>query len=131
MRNPTLGALTALALTLPLGGCVDYDRYAIIADQDGLVPPDVFARYGAEQAQSVAIGRALASSATGTSAGQLSRAVDEATRYALTLPDVVTVIPDAQARILTVTFRSGWQKAITPIPDGVPADRTPGLPPRP
>jgi hypothetical protein len=130
MRNPSLAALAALVLMLPLGGCVDYDRYSIIADQDGLVPPDVFARYGAEQAQSVAIGRALASSSTGGSTGELARAVEEAARYAMTLPDVVSVTPDAQARILTVTFRSGWQKAITPIPDGVPADRTPGLPPR-
>lgn len=130
MRNLTLGALAALALTVPLGGCVDYDRYALLADQRGLVPPDVFAAYGPEQAQSVAIGRALAASHTGSSPEELRRTMEATSEYAMGLPDVVSVIPDPAGRVITVTFRSGWQKAVTPIPDGVLADRTPGLPPR-
>jgi hypothetical protein len=119
----------AIALLAGLvAGCPSYDRDAAVRRQDGLVPPDVFARYGAEQAQAVAIGRALAAATTGTSLAEMSRTMTIVAEYARSMPDVVSVIPDAATRVVTVTFRSGWQKAITPIADGVPADRTPGAP---
>lgn len=118
----------ALALVLLLAGCPQYDRYARVADEKGLVPADVFARYGAEQAQSVAIGRALAVGYTGNDSMALTRQVEQAAAYARKLPAVAEVQADDKAFLLTVTFKSGWKKAITPINDGVPADKTPGLP---
>ena len=42
---------------LALASCRDYQYETKIADQDGLVPPDQFARYGTEQAEAVAIAR--------------------------------------------------------------------------
>ncbi len=116
--------LAALALALFLAGCPQYDRYARVADEKSLVPADVFARYGAEQAQSVAIGRALATGYTGNDSAALARQVEQAAEYARKLPGVADVQADGQAFLLTVTFTSGWTKAITPINDGVPANQT-------
>jgi hypothetical protein len=95
-----------------------------------MVPAEVFAKFGAEQAQAIAIGRALGVGFTGTDDGALARQVQEAASYAKRLPAVVDVQADTAAFILTVTFKSGWRKAITPISDGVPADQTSGLPAR-
>lgn len=116
-----------LALMLFLAGCPQYDRYSRVADEQGMVPADVYARYGSEQAQAVAIGRALATGYAGNDAADLARQVESAAEYARKLPGVAHVKADVQAFLLTVTFKSGWQKAITPIDDGVPADQTPGL----
>lgn len=117
----------ALALLLLLAGCRTYDRYSRVADEKGFVPADVFARYGSDQAQSVAIGRALATGYTGNDSTALAKQVEQAAEYARKLPGVADVQADAQAFLLTVTFKSGWKKAITPINDGVPADQTPGI----
>jgi len=117
-----------LALVLLLAGCPQYDRYARVADEKGMVPADVFARYGTEEAQAVAIGRALAVGHTGNDTTALARQVEQAAAYARKLPAVAEVQADHQAFLLTVTFKSGWKKAITPINDGVPADQTRGLP---
>lgn len=122
-------SLLAVA-ALVAGGCRTYQRYDRIVERDGLVPADVFARYGTEQAQAVAIGRALATGYTGSDQAALGRQVQQAAEYARSLPQVVDVKADTLAFLLTVTFSSGWQKAITPIDDGVPADQTPGLPAR-
>ena len=108
-------------------GCRIYDRYSRVTDDDGLVPAEVFARFGTEQAQAVAIGRALATGYTGSDSAQVTRQVEQAANYAKGLPDVVEVQADPSAWLLTVTFRSGWKKAIVPIHDGVAADQTPGL----
>lgn len=120
--------LGLLALSLLLAGCPTYDRYTRVVDDKGMVPADVFARYGAEQAQAVAIGRALGTGYTSADSADLARQVSAAAEYAKKLPDVVDVKADPQAYLLTVTFRSGWQKAVTPINDGVAADQTAGLP---
>jgi hypothetical protein len=118
-------------LMLPLlGACPGYDRYGHVAEQDGLIPPDQFARYGTEQAQAVAIGRALGASYTGADLEARGLQVGQASEYARTLPDVVAVVADTQATLLTVTFRSGWRKAVLPINDGVAPNQTPGLPAR-
>ena len=122
IRRPAI-----LAFVLLFAGCRPYDRYSRVADEKGLVPADVFARYGAEQAQSVAIGRALATGYTGTDSTALAKQVEQAAEYARKLPGVADVKADGNAFLLTVTFKSGWKKAITPINDGVPADQTPGL----
>jgi hypothetical protein len=122
-----LRGLGAVALVLLLAGCPTYDRYTPIVDQTGLVPADQFARYGAEQAEAVAIGRALGASYTGPTAAEFATQVTRATEYARTLPNVRDVAADSTSYILTVTFKSGWKKAIVPIDDGVPADQTTGL----
>jgi len=122
--------LSVIPLCLLLVACPSYDRDTPVADQDGLVPADRFAAYGAEQAQAMAIGRALAAADAGTSVEAKARQVTNAAEYARSLPDVVDVTPDTAARMLTVRFRSGWRKGVIPIPDGVPPDATPGLPPR-
>lgn len=120
--------LALLSLSLLLAGCPTYDRYSRVVDDKGMVPPDVFARYGAEQAQAVAIGRALGTGYAGSDSAALDRQVTAAAEYARKLPDVIDVQADRQAFLLTVTFRSGWKKAVTPIDDGVAADQTAGLP---
>lgn len=119
-----------LMLPLLVGACPSYDRYDQVAEQDGLIPADQFAGYGAEQAQAVAIGRALGVAYTGEDLEARGRQVGQASEYARTLPDVLHVVADTQAALLTVTFRSGWRKAVLPITDGVPPDQTQGLPPR-
>ena len=50
-------SLAVLLLMLVLGSCRDYDLSARLAEQDGLVPADQFARYGREQAEAMAIAR--------------------------------------------------------------------------
>lgn len=123
-------AVTFLApLALSLSGCRNYDRYDRVTDEDGLVPAEQFAAYGAEQAQAVAIGRAFGASWTGPTIEERVRQAEVAAEYARGLRDVVNVQVDSAGALLTVTFTSGWRKAILPIDDGVPADRTVGLPP--
>lgn len=122
--------LGIVCLAVLASGCRTYDRYSRVTDDDGMVPADVFARFGTEQAQAVAIGRALGTGYTGTDSAQVTRQVEQAANYAKGLPDVVDVQADPAAWLLTVTFRSGWKKAIVPIHDGVAADQTPGLPAR-
>jgi len=122
-----LRGLGAVALVLLLAGCPSYDRYSPIVDQTGLVPADQFARYGTEQAQSVAIARQLGALYTGPTTAEFATQVTKAAAYAHTLPDVRDVAADSTGYILTVTFKSGWKKAIVPISDGVPADQTTGL----
>lgn len=115
------------ALVLLAAGCRDYDRYSRVADEKGMVPADVYARYGSEQAQAIAIGRALGTGHAGIDSTELTRQVEQAAEYARKMPGVADVQVDVQAFLLTVTFKSGWKKAIVPINDGVPADQTPGI----
>jgi len=116
-----------LALILLVAGCRDYDRYSRVEADKGLVPADVFARYGSEQAQAIAIGRALGTGHAGIDSTSLAKQVEQAAEYARKMPGVADVQVDVQAFLLTVTFKSGWKKAIVPINDGVPADQTPGI----
>lgn len=125
MRLPTL-----LALSLLVAGCPTYDRYSRITDQNGLVEADRFATYGSEQAQAVAIGRAYGAAAAGSDREARARQAAAAIEYAQTLPGVKSVAVDTLATFITVTFKSGWKKYVTPIADGVAADQTPGLPAR-
>lgn len=122
--------LGALALMLLLAGCPSYDRYSPIVDEQGMVPADQFAKYGTEQAEAIAIGRAFGSAYAGETPEALARQVTAGAEYARSLAGVAAVVPDTTAHLLTVTFKSGWKKAITPIMDGVPADQTAGIPPR-
>ena len=115
--NRGLGVLLAVLL---LPSCRDYDYYSR-SDNDGYVAGDQYARYGREQAQSVAIARKLAESHEEGS--------EAAIAYARSLPDVVDVVADSQGNWLTVRFKSGWRTAVTPLPDGKSPTETPNLPP--
>ena len=117
------------ALILLLAGCPAYDRYEPVVDQDGLIPADQFAAYGAEQAQAIAIGRAFGTAYTGPNLEARARQITSAVTFARQQRDVASVVADTSANLLTVTFASGWRKAIVPIADGVPPEMTVGLPP--
>lgn len=122
------GLTVALCLLLALSACRGYDYQSRISDPDGLVPGDQMARYGREQAQSVAISRAFGAARSGDSPEALAAQADSAIRYARTLPDVVNAVADPLSHRLTVQFRSGWIDGIVPLSDGTPAAQTPGLP---
>ena len=117
-----------LCLLLCLAACRGYDYQSRISDPDGFVPGDQMARYGREQAQSVALSRAFAAARTGNSPEKLAAQADSALRFARTLPDIANAVADPLSNRLTVQFRSGWIVGIVPLDDGkAPAD-TPGLP---
>lgn len=111
-------ALLGIAAALS-ASCRPYDLNSTVSDQSGLVPADQFARYGAEQASAVAIGRSLAQWDGGPSREARTVQVTKAADYARTLPGVRTVVPDTLGYRLTVTFASGWRTAVVPIADGV------------
>ena len=111
-------SLAPLALACLLAACPSYDSYTPLADQDGLVPADQFARYGGEQAQAVAIGREFAMAREDDTPEGLARQADAALKFARRMPDVVEVTADTLGHRLTVTFRSGWVKGIVPLGDG-------------
>jgi hypothetical protein len=117
VMNRGLGLLLAM---LVLSSCRDYDYYSRASDTHGYIAGDQYARYGREQAQSVAIARKLAESREEGS--------EAAVAYARSLPDVVDVEADSQGNWLTLRFKSGWRTAVTPLPDGKNASETPNLP---
>lgn len=106
-----------LCLALTLVSCRSYEYEPKLTSQDGLTPPDQFARYGHDQAEAVAIGREY---------GRTGRA-DSAMAYARALGDVATIVADTQSYRLTVQFKSGWRTGIPPIADGKRGADTPGL----
>jgi hypothetical protein len=118
-------ALPLLALVLI--GCPSYDDYAPVASQKGLIPPDQFARYGAEQAQAVAIARELGFAYQGDTPADYGAQSAAAVAYARTMPDVVNVTADSLGHRLTIQFRSGWRTAVDPIADGRRGNETPGI----
>jgi len=122
------GSAVALCLLLAFSACRGYDYQSRISKPDGLVPGDQMARYGREQAQSVAIARAFAAARSGDSPDALAAQADSAVRYARTLPDVVNADADPLSSRLTVQFRSAWIAGIVPLDEGKKAAETPGLP---
>ena len=113
--NRRFGVLLAV---LALASCRNYEYEDKLTDQDGLVPPDQFARYGTEQAEAVAIAREYGRAAQGESAGALARQADAAIAYARTLPDVADIGADPLGHRLTIRFKSGWRLGVPPIEDG-------------
>lgn len=119
-------AVVLAVMLLP--SCRSYDYYGHVSDQGGLIPGDQFARYGREQAQTVAIARRLAAEREGATTGDRAGQIEAAVAYARTQPDVAGVVADSQGNWLTLQFRSGWHTAVTPLSDGKAASETPNLP---
>jgi hypothetical protein len=122
--KPTTGVLLLLFCL----ACRGYDLDSRLADQDGLLPADQYARFGREQAQEIAIAREFARAHKGDAPDQLAQQAQAATSYARTLPDVADVKADPPGRLLTVRFKSGWRTMITPLDDGKRGAETVGLP---
>ena len=106
--------LAPLTIAAALAGCRTYDSYDPLASQAGLISADRFASYGREQAEAIAIGRELGGKHGLSEADQYQAVL----AYAHQQPDVVDVIADSQAHILTVKFKSGWVVGVDPINDG-------------
>ncbi len=116
MRAIRIPALLVLLTTAGLGGCRDYNNQRHVADQAGLIPADQYARYGREQAITVAIGREFGRPYNSGPDAQ----ADLALNYARNNfgKDIVDISADPQGNRLVVTFKSGWRAAIVPIKDG-------------
>lgn len=121
MRALRLSFLLGLAL-VPMAGCRDYQFTRHVASQDGLIPPDTYARYGREQAITVAIGREFARPYNSGAATQAEVAMSYArSKFA---SDIVEMSADGQSNRIVVTFKSGWRTAVVPIADGKTGDDT-------
>ena len=107
-------------LALALGACRDYPYEKPISQQAGLIPPATFARYGREQAITIAIGRELARP---YNSGPAALA-EVGTAYARKFPDVTNVVADPLGYRLTLQYRSGWRASAVPIADGKTGDET-------
>lgn len=116
-------------VALALASCRNYVYESKVTDQDGLVPPDQFARYGVEQAQAVAIAREFGRAAQGDAPEALARQANAAMAYARTLPDVADINADPLGHRLTVRFKSGWRLGVAPIKDGKTGAETAGVKP--
>jgi hypothetical protein len=119
-----------MLLVMGLVSCRDYDLEARLVDQDGLIPPDQYARYGREQAQEIAIAREFGRADQGSAPEQLRKQTEAAVAYARSLPDVADVRADPPGLLLTVRFKSGWRTMVTPLSDGKRGAETVGLPGR-
>lgn len=122
------GSSVVLCLLLAGSACRGYDYQSRISSPDGFVSGNQMARYGGEQAQSVAISRVFAAARSGDTPEALAAQADSAVRYAKTLPDVVSAVADPLSNRITVQFRSGWIDGLVPLDDGTSAAETPGLP---
>jgi hypothetical protein len=114
-------------LLVILIACRGYDLDSRLLQEDGLVPPDQYARYGREQAQEIAIAREFAHAHKSDRPDDLVRQSQAAASYARTLPDVTDVKADPLGLLLTVRFKSGWRTMITPLDDGKRGAETVGL----
>lgn len=126
MTRRIVTCLSVLALV----SCRDYQYESKLTDQDGLVPADQYARYGAEQAEAVAIAREYGRAAQGDTPAALARQADSAMAYARTLPGVADIQADPQGYRLTIRFKSGWRLGVPPIDDGKRGAETPGIQPQ-
>ena len=114
-------------VVLALASCRSYDYKSKLVDQDGLIPPDQFARYGTEQAEAVAIAREFGRADQGNTPEALARQAQTAIAYARTLPDVADIGADPLGHRLTIRFKSGWRLGVAPIEDGKSGAETPGV----
>jgi hypothetical protein len=108
-----------LAMSLAvLVSCRSYDLHARLTDQDGLIPPDQFARYGREQAEEMAIAREFGAAIKRSSSRDTAAAANQTLAFARRQPDVADARIDPVGLRLTLRFKSGWRSMVTPIEDG-------------
>jgi hypothetical protein len=120
-RTSRLSIVLVLGIAA-LGGCRDYQLTKQVGIQDGLIPPDQFARYGREQAISVAIGREFGRPYNSGVDAQAEVAINYArNKFA---KDIEVIMADPQSNRIVVTFKSGWRTAVVPIQDGKTGDDT-------
>ena len=122
-RSRSRAALSLAVLSLALlGGCRDYNSLRHVANEQGLIPPDTYARYGREQAITVAIGREFGRPYNSGPEMQAEVAIAYArNRFE---KDIVDISADPLGNRLVVTFKSGWRAAIVPVNDGKTGDAT-------
>lgn len=121
MRASRWSIVLSLSLAA-LGGCRDYQATRHVANQDGLIPADQFARYGREQAIAVAIGREFGRPYNSGPDAQAEVAISYARNKYGT--DIQEISADPQSNRIVVTFKSGWRTAVVPIKDGKTGDDT-------
>jgi hypothetical protein len=124
MKRP----LTLALIMVALASCREYDLQSRLVNQQGLVPPDQFGRYGREQAEEMAVAREFGAAIKGSAPEDLMVSAEAATSYALTLPDIADAQPDPLGLRLTLRFKSGWRTMVTPIEDGKRGAQMAGLP---
>lgn len=117
-----------LTLLCVLAGCRDYDRYTYVSSQGGLMSADQYAKYGPDQAISMAIGREYGKAHAGGSNADYAKQAGAAISYARKFPTVKSVVADTLGYRLVVTFTDGWATQVTPITDGKSGDETVNLP---
>jgi hypothetical protein len=120
--------LPVLALTLGVAACPTYDRYKYVAGQDGLMSADEYAKYGPEQAISMAVGREFGKAHGDDTPAGFTAQAGAALSYAKKFPEIKSIVADTLGHRLTLTFASGWVSQVTPITDGKSGDETAGLP---
>jgi hypothetical protein len=121
-------SLTLALMMVALASCREYDLQSRLINQQGLVPPDQFERYGREQAEEMAVAREFGAGIKGSATKDLMVSAEAATSYALTLPDIADAQPDPLGLQLTLRFKSGWRTMVIPIEDGKRGGQTAGLP---
>ncbi len=120
--------LIPLSLLFVLAACPSYDRYSYVADQKGLMAPDDYAKYGADQAIAVAVGREFAKGHAGNTAEAFATQAGAALSYAKKFSTLKSVTADTLGHRLVLTFADGWTTQVTPITDGKNGDDTVNLP---
>jgi hypothetical protein len=119
--------IVTLLSVVALASCRSYQYESKLTDQEGKVPPDQYARYGADQAEGIAIAREFGRAAHGDSPAALTKQAAAAMAYARTLPNVADITADPLGYRLTIRFKSGWRLAVPPIEDGKSGAETPGI----
>lgn len=120
--------LAPLVLLTTLAACPTYDAAKYVSSDKGLMSADEFAKYGADQAVAVAVGREFGHAAGGTDAPALAKQTDAALAYAKKFASIKEIKADTAGHRLVAVFASGWHAQITPITDGKRGDETAGLP---
>lgn len=119
LLRPAFLVIAAAALS---GACRDYKFPRHVANQNGLIPADQFARYGREQAIAMAIGREFGRPYNSGPEAQAEVTINYA--RGKFNADIQDISADPQGNRVVVTFKSGWRVAIVPIKDGKTGDET-------
>ena len=97
--------LVPLSLLFLLSACPSYDRYGYVTDQKGLMAPDDYAKYGADQAIAVAVGREFAKAHAGNTPEAYATQAGAALTYAKRFPQLKSVTADTLGHRLVQTLR--------------------------